>query len=384
MPKLALTDAVVQRKKPPASGQVEYFDRGYPGLALRISYGGAKTFVFFYRLGGKLRRMTLGAYPAISLADAREAWRNARAEAKAGRDPSQVRKPQTGATDFTSVFHEWLKRDQSKNRSHDSVKRLIENDVLPNWEHRQIGDIDRRDVLDVIDSVVDRGSPIAASRLHAHLHRLFRWSVGRGIIKSNPMADMPRPASSVKRDRVLTDDELAAVWKAAEQLDSPFGIAFRLLILTGARREEIGRLRWSEIDGTEIVLDGDRTKNGNPHHIPLSTAAASLIGSWHHVALCEFVFTSNGRGPIVAWSLAKDRIDAMIRIAPWRIHDLRRTVATGLQKLKTPLQVTEAVLGHNSGSRAGIVGVYQRHDYADEKRTALEAWGTHVVNLVRP
>jgi integrase len=384
LPKLALTDAVVQRKKAPDAGQVEYFDKGYPGLALRISYGGSKSFVFFYRVGGKLRRMTLGTYPAVSLADAREAWRNAREEAKAGRDPSQARKPETGATDFTSVFLEWLKRDQSKNRSHDSVKRLIEKDVLPTWGHRQIGDLDRRDVLDVIDAIVDRGSPISACQLHAHLHRLFRWSVGRGIIKSNPMADMPRPASAIKRDRVLTDDELAAVWRAAEQLGGPFGAGLKMLILTGARREEIGQLQWSEIYDGEIRLGGNRTKNGHPHHIPLSTAAVGIIENLQRIAGSEFVFTLNGKRPIVGWSQAKARIDAIAEIASWRIHDLRRTAATGLQKLKTPLQVTEAILGHNAGSRAGIVGVYQRHDYADEKRAALEAWGAHVMALVQP
>ncbi len=380
MPKLALTNAVVQRKKPPASGQVEYFDKGYPGLALRISYGGSKTFVFFYRSGAKLRRMTLGTYPAVSLAGAREAWRKAREEAKSGRDPAQVRKPETRSSDFASVFEEWLKRDQSKNRSHNSVKRLIENDVLRTWGHRQIGDIDRRDVLDAIDAVVDRGSPIAANRLHAHLHRLFRWSVGRGIIKVNPMADMPRPAVTTKRERVLTDAELVSVWRAAEKHGGPFGAALQLLILTGARREEIGQLRWSEIQDDEIRLEGERTKNGNPHHVPLSTAASAVIDGVTRVG--EYVFTLNGKKPIVAWSQAKRRIDALAKIPAWRIHDLRRTAATGLQKLKTPLQVTEAVLGHHAGSRAGIIGVYQVHDYADEKRAALDAWGAHVAALV--
>jgi integrase len=385
MPKRVLTNASVQRLKSPTKGQEDIFDRGYPGLALRLSYGGGKSWAFFYRHGvdaktGKprLRRMRLGIYPAMSLSKAREAWRTARHEVLQGRDPSQTR--ETGATDFVGVFHEWLKRDQAKNRSHDEVKQMIEKNVVSVWGQRRIADIGRRDVLDVIDAIVDRGAPITACRVHAHLRRLFRWSVGRGIITSNPMADMPRPADATKRDRVLSDHELVAVWNAAGDLDGPFGDAVRLLILTGARREEIGQLRWSEIDGKEIILSGTRTKNGEPHHIPLSKPALAILEAGKRIG--PFVFSFNGTKHIRAWSHAKIRLDELAGIPAWRIHDLRRTTATGLQKLKTPLQVTEAILGHTAGSRAGVIGIYQRHDYADEKRAALEAWGAHVMALV--
>jgi integrase len=384
MPKRALTDASVKRLKPPKSGQLDIFDRGYPGLALRVSYGGGKSWAFFYRYGlnsdGKprLRRMRLGIYPAMSLAQSREAWRAARHEVLAGRDPSQ--RIETGATDFVGVFHEWLKRDQAKNRSHDQVKQIIEKNV--HWGQRRIADIGRRDVLDVIDAIVARGSPITACRVHAHLHRLFKWSVGRGIIASNPMADMPLPATSPKRERVLSDVELAAVWRASEQLGWPFGPVIQLLILTGARREEIGKLQWSEIEGNEITLSGERTKNGEPHYIPLSKPAFAILKGGKRIG--PFVFTFSGTNPVTGWSQTKHRLDELVEIPPWRIHDLRRTAATGLQKLKTPLQVTEAILGHTSGSRAGIIGIYQRHDYADEKRAALEAWGAYVMALVQP
>src|SRR5262245_38311632 len=197
------------------------------------------------------------------------------------------------------------------------------------------------------------------------------------------MADMPRPASVPKRDRVLSDDELLAVWNAAGKIGWPFGDAIRLVILTGARREEIGQLRWSEIDSNEIKLSGARTKNGEPHNIPLSKPALAIVQAGKRIAGSPFVFSSNGTKHIRAWSHAKSRLDELVKIPPWRIHDLRRTAATGLQKLKTPLQVTEAILGHTAGSRAGVIGIYQRHDYADEKRAALEAWGSHVMALVQ-
>jgi len=372
----------VQRLKPPVTGQVDVFDQGFPGLALRISYGGRKAWVFFYRFGSKLRRMTLGTYPALSLAEARQAWRDARTEAQSGRDPSRARKGGKPATDFKNVAAEWILRDQGKNRSRRIVARLIDVNVLPVWEHRQIGDLGRRDVLDVIDAIVDRGAVVTARRVQAHLHRLFAWAVGRGIVEVNPLANLPKPGEETPRKRVLSDDELLKVWRGAESLGWPFGDAFRLLILTGARRSEIGQLRWSEIEGEIIVLDGSRTKSGEAHVIPLSVVAGGIIEAAPRIASSEFVFTVDGSKPISGWTRAKEKLDKLAAIEPWRTHDLRRTTATGLQKLKIPLTVTEAVLGHITGSRAGIVSVYQTHDYLDEKRSALEAWAAHVIALV--
>jgi len=374
----ALTAASVERIKPPTEGQQDIFDKGYPGLALRLSYGGGKAFVYLYRTNGKLRRMTLGTYPAMTLADARDAWREARKEVQAGRDPAK-RKDRVGTTDFEGIFEEWLRRDQANNKSKAVVARTIERDVLPLWDGRHVGDIGRRDVLDVIDAVVDRGSPVMARRLQANLHRLFKWAVGRGIIEINPVSNLPKPGSEIRRDRVLTDGELVAVWNASARLGWPHGGAIRLLILTGARREEVGQLRWSEIDSTTIKLKGERTKTGEPRDIPLSRAAVPILENAPRIAGSDFVF---GAKPVASWPRAKARLDELSGVTSWRIHDLRRTTATGLQKLGTPLQVTEAILGHTAGSRAGVVGIYQRHDYADEKRTALEAWGAHVMALL--
>ena len=382
MPSKALTAASVERIKPPASGQVEYFDKGFPGLALRLSYGGGKSWVFFYRASGKLRRYTLGTYPALGLADAREAWREARQEAQAGRDPAASKKQEQAATDFASVAAEWLQRDQAKNRTAAAVKRALDLNVLPLWGQRPIADLGRRDVLDLLDAIADRGSPVMARRVHANLHRLFRWSVGRGIIETNPMTDLPKPGAETRRDRVLSDEELVAVWRGAEQIGGPFGAAIQLLILTGARREEIGALRWHEIADTTIRLAGARTKNGEAHTIPLSTAAMTVIEAAPRIATTDFVFTTDGRGRIRNWARAKTKLDTLEPMPSWRLHDLRRTVATGMQKLGVGLQVIEAALGHTAGSRAGIVGVYQVHAFDSEKRAALEAWGAHVMALV--
>ena len=181
-----------------------------------------------------------------------------------GREPSTARNREGGATDFGNVFEEWLKRDQAGNRTVDAVRRLIEKDAMPAWAHRQVVDLDRRDVLDVIDAVVDRGSPVTARRLHSHLHRFFRWCVGRGILDANPMADLPKPGNETKRERVLTDDELLAVWNAAEKLGWPFGPITQLLMLTGARRSEIGRLQWWDLRADKFVCPASAPRTANP------------------------------------------------------------------------------------------------------------------------
>ena len=384
MAKAALTDAAVKRLKPPKTGQIDVFDQGYPGLALRVSYGGRKAFVFMYRHGGKVHRLSLGTYPAIGLAEARVAWRDARQEVERGRNPAATRKREKPATDFAAVADEWLKRDQAGNRTAPEARRIIDKYVKPKWPGLQIGEISRRDVLDLVEGIADRGTPIMARRVHSRLQRLFNWCVGRGILTISPMHGLPKPGSETSRDRVLSDDELVAVWRGARELAWPFGEAVKLLILTGARREEIGALRWSEIADGQIRLKGERTKNGDTHDIPLSTAALAALEEVTAIADSEFVFTTTGKTPVSGWSRAKQLLDKAVPIEPWRIHDLRRTVATGLQRQGVGLQVVEAVLGHISGSRAGIVGVYQRHEFADEKRKALEAWGRYVVSLEKP
>jgi integrase len=240
-------------------------------------------------------------------------------------------------------------------------------------------------VIELIDGIVDRGAVTYARRVHAHLHRLFRWSVGRGILPLNPMADLPKPGGVTERDRVLGDTELAPVWRAAVAMEWPFGPIFQLLILTGARREEIGALRWSELDGNVIRLTGARTKNAEPHTIPLSPPAMAVLDRLPRILGSEFVFTTTGgRTAVSGWSKAKRLLDeAVVKLnkrplPDWRIHDLRRTTATGLQRLGVSLQVIEAILGHVAGSRAGIVGVYQRHRFEADKAAALAAWADHV------
>jgi len=363
-----LTDSKVRRLKLTKAGQQDHFDEAYPGLSLRVGKR-RKTWCLVYRIGGKQKRLRLGWYPAMGVAEAHDKWRAARDEIDAGRDPGANRSS-LPSNRFEDVFAEWLRRDQAGNRSAREVEHRMRRDVLPSWEGRDIATIGRRDVLDVIDRIADRGAPILARRVQTYIRRMFAWSVGRGIVELNPAANLPKPGSETKRDRTLTDEEFKTAW--AE------GIApVRLLMLTGARRSEIGGLQWSEIQDDAIYLEGDRTKNGQPHIIPLSAPARAILDELPRFAGSNYVF---GQTPISKgrW----DRTRKALGDGDWTLHDIRRTVATGLQKLGTPLQVTEAILGHTAGSRAGVIGIYQRHTYADEKRAALQAWGAHVMDLI--
>ena len=206
----------------------------------------------------------------MSLAEAREAWRLAREDVGRGRDPATARKRETGATNFEGVVAEWLKRDQSKNRTHDEVKRTVDRVLVPAWGHRSVADIGRRDILDVLDNIADRGKLTKARRVQAYIHRFFKWCVERGIIDSNQATALPKQGEEVKRDRVLTNDELKAVSKEAVKIGWPFGPAIQLLFLTRARRERDRATPLAEVQGDTIQLQGDRTKNGEPHTNPLS------------------------------------------------------------------------------------------------------------------
>ena len=368
-----LTASAVTHAKPPAKGQIEIFDRGYPGLLLRVSYGGGKCFAMFYRFDNRLRRLTLGWHPAMTLGEAREAWREARRLVAMGQDPGT--KPRKTSDTVANVVADWIKRDkrEAKPSTIYQIESVLRRDVLPLWGGRDIGSISKREIHELLDAIVDR-APGTARSVHSHLMSLFRWAVGREIIaaNANPMTGVKAPKAG-KRERVLSDEELRSIWIASGA--DAYGDIVKLLVLTGARREEITQLRWAEIDGDTIDLPGLRTKTGKPRRVPLSKPALEILAGVPRNGAEVF-------GSKRAWSRAKARLDAATRInEPWTIHDLRRTAATAMQKLGIQLQVVEAILGH-TGSRAGIVGIYQKHDFAAEKKAALEAWGKYVGGLL--
>jgi integrase len=258
-------------------------------------------------------------------------------------------------------------------------------------------------VLKLLDSVIDRGAGVMANRVLATIKPLFSFAIDRGLIEVSPCDRVKPPAVEKSRDRVLSDDELRVVWLAAEEQGWPFGTLVQLLILTGARRDELAGASWREFDRDERLwtLPRHRAKNDREHPLPLADQAMRILDGLPHIAgKAELVFTTNGASSITGWSRSKRRLDGLVlavmqreaagrgedlnrvvQLPQWTRHDLRRTVASGMARLGVSLPVIERVLNHVSGSFAGIVGVYQRHSFAAEMRAALEVWGRHVETL---
>jgi integrase len=220
----------------------------------------------------------------------------------------------------------------------------------------------------------------------AAVRKLFNWCVAHDILAVSPCVGVERPTAEKSRDRVLDDVELYLVWQAADEIGYPHGPLVQLLALTGQRRDEVGQMRWSEVDLEKRlwVLPPERVKNRKPHEVPLSEAALAILKGLPRINSSSFVFTFSGTSPATGFSKAKLKFDALLPagMSAWRLHDLRRTCASGLARLGINLPVIEKVLNHSSGSFAGIVGVYQKHSFAAEKAQALEAWGSFVTALV--
>jgi integrase len=379
------------------------------GLYLIVQPTGAKSWAVRYRADGKPRKLTIGAYPNIDLATARRRAQEALGDVAGGKDPAGAKKAAREArkTDreveanrldkvAATYVDRYVKREVGAAWGAE-IERQIRVEILPKLGKKHIGAVTKSDVLNLLDEIVDRGSPITANRVHATLRQLCNWALDRDMIKASPMPKSA-PAPEQARDRILGDDEIRLVWRALESVAWPFGDIGKLLLLTGARREEIAAGTWAEIDfdARTWTIPGPRSKNGEPHEIPLGDMTVEILKDLPRIAgKPGFVFTTTGQSPVSGFSKAKLAIDAAVieilkedggedatALPHWTLHDLRRTVATNLQRLGVRLEVTEAVLNHTSGSRAGIVGVYQRYKYTAEKRQALDAWARQLEAIV--
>jgi integrase len=363
MPALHLTDLVVRNLKVPDQGTMTYTDDSVPGFQVRVSAGGAKAFSLVH--GRNRARVAIGRYPTLSLADARTEAKRLLAEEALGKH----RAPRVLFEKAVDTFLiSYCKQKQSAGTAKES-KRILNKHFMPSLRHKNLGEIRTQDVTKVLDRLLD--TPSEANHAFAKIRLFFRWALRMRHIESSPCAALQMPAKSVSRDRVLTDLELAKVWGAATEY--PFGTIVRLLILTGARRGEIASLRSDYIDNDKKTITLPHTKNKRPHTFPYSDMAAAIF----EAVPGEEGYLFPGRGSddaVNGWSKFKLAFDKRCRIEPWTLHDLRRTFATNLAALGTPIQVTEKLLNHISGASGGIVGIYQRHTYQAEMRTAIEAW----------
>jgi integrase len=365
-------------------------DDGTPGLYLRILASGDKRWIMRYKVGAKTRIGTFGDAGKIGLAKARTkafAWH---AIIREGRDPAAEERREAAAErrlPSVAIFaDEYIERHAKPNkRSWREDERLLRHDVLPVIGDLRIDTIARRDIVLLLDAIRDRGAAVLANRVLAVTRRMFAFAVERGVIKASPFAGV-RASRETPRARTLSDDELRRLWAAtapeSPRIEPATRLALRLLLLTGARATEVCGASWDEIkrETTDWVIPAERIKNGREHRIPLSEPVVELVQEAATLREGDWLLpAARGEGHLTTWGV----LQAVQRIlGPGvTVHDLRRTTATGLQRLGIRLEVTEAVLNHVSGTRAGVVGIYQRHDWSAEKRAALDAWARHIVVL---
>jgi integrase len=390
----ALTVKSLENLKPGAIRR-EVPDGLLPGLYFIVQPSGKSSWAVRYRAAGKPRKLTLGPYPSVDLKSARELARTALAKVAGGTDPGAEKKTAKGAAcipandiieTVVSRFISHYAKRQLKAKTAKEVERLLNKEIIGPWRWRRLSQIGRADIHELLDLIVERGSPVTANRTLAWLHRMCSWAIERGLIVANPCAGIRAPASETARDRVLADEELKAVWEAAESLEQLHAAFIKLLILTGARRNEVAEMAWREVDldAKLWTLPKERSKNDREHTVPLSDSAVEILRTLPRIMGSDLAFTLNGHSRITGFSRVKDRIDARMPagISPWTLHDLRRTFASGCARLGIAVHVVEAALNHRSGSIKGIAAVYNRYSYDVEKRSAMQTWARYVEQLV--
>lgn len=389
---IGLTDAKIKGMKAPSTGRIEFADDNVKGLRVRVGPSGTKTFILRKRLGERLINMALGQYheTRFTLAEARKIARSHVSDLEAGKDPRAPKRK--GAATIRNLWPDY-KAVKATRRSIGEIERIFDRYILPEIGDRLADAITRADVTDLVDEIA-KTAPVMARQVHAQLSSFYKWALpalDAKRIPGNPCRDARRPPAPKPRERVLSDDELKALWNVADKEPKPWGPAIKLLILTGQRRDEVIKAEHSEFDleAKLWTIPGARAKNGKAHLVHLSAPAVAVLKAIDKVDETNKLFPARGNSEAATsgYSKAWGKIFAQVEkdigeIERFTIHDLRRTMATGLQRLGIAMPVTEAVLNHISGSRAGIAGVYQRHDFKDEKRHALDTWAAEVERIV--
>jgi integrase len=373
---------------PIAQSDVVYWDSVCPGFGVKVTPKGRKGFIVLYRTGGagsKLRKYTIGPYGRVTLHQARVAAQKVFAAKLAGRDPAAEKREarrRAVADRVEDLLESFIAQRLAQNRSAGEISRLLRREVGKPWAGRSIHEIGKRDVVEVISAIEQRGAPVAANKTLKSLKTFLRWCVGRAVLDLSPAEGVPLPTKEVARDRVLSDQELVQVILAAREMDGPYGGIIELLALTGQRREEVARMKWDELDLARRVwtLPKSRTKNAKEHAVHLSEQSVAVLKRADRKG--SFVLSVLGTKPFQEFSRAKRRLDQLSGVAEWRLHDLRRTCVSGMARLGVAPHVADKILNHQAGTISGVAAVYQRHEFLLERRQALDLWGSHVRTLL--
>jgi integrase len=419
-----LTAAAVAKMQPGKSLR-EIPDGQSVGLYLLLYPTGKKVWAWRYRrpVDRRPAKLTLGtvfidgkAEPNVApvigghltLAGARRLVAELKHDIALGRDPGAshmaVKRNVTTAETFTTAARDFIDLHAKKNTRRwaetarvlgfDQSGEIINRSLASRWRDKPLVEIDEDLIFHVIEEARNRGIPglekrnkgqseARARSVHSALSVMLAWCKVKRRVKVNPIAALSSPAAPKARERVLSGQEIVKFWAACTATGSPFGSLLKLLLLLGARLNEVAGMRRSEIsdDGT-WTIPGTRTKNHRTHILPLAPLARDVLGEVQPIHGVDLIFTTTGKTPVSGWSKTKRRLDGVMKIPPWRLHDLRRTAATGMAEIGIPPHILEAVLNHVSGAKAGVAGVYNRSLYTSEKKAALERWAVHIAGLV--
>jgi integrase len=358
-----------------------------PGFGVKVTPKGRKVFLVMYRLAGagsRLRKYTIGPYGRVTLPMAKAQAQKIFAARLDGRDPAEEKKQSRRrlvVDRIDDLVETFIREHVAKIGTNRRITGLLRRDVIPYWGAKSIHEIKKRDVSDLISLIAQRNAH-ASHRLLKTLKTFFRWCVGRAVIDFSPAEGISSPYREISRDRVLTDEELAAVILAARRMPPPYGRIVEFLALTGQRREEVAQLKWDELDekARTWTIPGSRTKNKKAHIVHLAKPA------WKVIEACSgqpYVFGTATGKRFQQFGRGKRAIDKLCGVAGWRLHDLRRTIVSGMARLGIPPHVADKILNHQAGTISGVAAVYQRHDFLVERKEALDRWGTHVEWIVR-
>jgi integrase len=359
----------------PKEKRYEVHDLLCPGFSLRVFPTGRKVFTVKYRYGLKQRRLPIGVHPRISLAEARNKALEALRLVDEGIDPAARRR--TLGMNVESICADFIRQyARPRNRSWKEAERILQREFVSVHGQRDIREIKRHDILEMMDGAIERGAAYQANRIHSNLRKLFNWCVERGIVDSSPVMGTKPQTREQARDRVLNDDEIRAVLRVCAKEPYPFGQFVGLLLATAQRRGEVSHMKHCQLDldAKQWVIPAELSKNGKPHVVPLNDFALRLLAEVPRFEDCDWVFTTTRRSPISGFSKALRHIHAQSETSDWRFHDLRRTAASGMARAGIAPHVVEKVLNHISGTISGIAAVYNRYGYDGERREALDKW----------
>ena len=360
------------------------------GYRLRLSAGGKvlRSWIAQYRRAGATRRMLLGSAEVLTAERARAAAKEVLAKVALGQDPQGDRADQRDADrlTFRKAVAEFLetKRRHLRPRSFVEASRYLTGGYLRVLHTMPLDNITRQDVATCIRKIAHESSDLVAGQARAKLSAFFVWCMQEGLVDANPVIGTRKPPANKPRERVLNDQEFAAIWRGCG--DDDFGKVVKLLILTGSRRTEVGGICWSEIasDKSTWNLPAERSKNHRPHTLPVMPMMRQIIESVHHRVTREHLFGEHSPTGFGAWDEGKQRLDKRLgdEVRPWKLHDIRRSVATRMADLGVQPHIIEQILNHVSGHKAGPAGIYNRSSYEREVRAALATWHDHLRTII--